>query len=290
MVRVNCAALPAGLVDSELFGHEKGGPAGPVATRKGWFERADGGTLFLDEIGELSLDAQVRLLRVLQDGTFERVGGQRPVSVDVRIVAATHRNLREMVARGAFRDDVWYRLGVFPIEVPPLRDRREDIPALAAHFALRAGMRIGGAPLALSASDIDQLLAYSWPGNVRELAAVIERAAILGNGRELRVSEALGSGVGGATRGTGVRSAARHSVRGAASAGDRAVATLDDAMREHIERALTATGGRIVGPRGAAALLRINPHTLRARMRKLRIDWTCFRQDDPVVAGDPHWE
>ncbi len=288
ILRVNCGALAPGLLDSELFGHEKGSFTGAVGMRKGWFERADGGTLFLDEIAELPMDAQVRLLRILQDGTFERVGGQRSYNVDVRVVAATHRNLRDMVTRGTFREDLWYRIGVFPIEIPPLRARRQDIPALAAHFALRAGMRLGGAPLALGADDVDLLVAYPWPGNVRELAAVIERAAILGDGRTLRLAAALG---GGAAPGT---PASRH----AASSGtpraavDRAsVVTLGEAMREHIERALSATGGRIEGPRGAAALLNINPHTLRARMRKLRIDWKRFRpQQGPEFVGDPHWE
>ncbi|MGQ0641420.1 MAG: sigma-54 interaction domain-containing protein [Gemmatimonadaceae bacterium] len=287
IVRVNCGALPAGLVDSELFGHEKGSFTGAVALRKGWFERADGGTLFLDEIAELPLDAQVRLLRILQDGTFERVGGQRSHTVDVRVVAATHRNLRDMVARGAFREDLWYRIGVFPIEIPPLRARRQDIPALAAHFALRAGMRLVGAPLALGPDDLDLLVAYAWPGNVRELAAVIERAAILGDGRHLRLATALG--------GVAVAAAAprltKSGPEGRAETGRAAILTLDEAMVEHIERALDATGGRIEGPRGAAALLRINPHTLRARMRKLRIDWTRFRPHGSVdVSDDPHWQ
>jgi transcriptional regulator with GAF, ATPase, and Fis domain len=287
-VRVNCAAVPAGLVACELFGQEKATFNGAAGSRKGWFERADGGTLFLDEIAELSLDAQTRLSRILQDGTFERVGGQRSLSVDVRVVAATHRNLREMVGRGTFREDLWNRIGVFPADVPPLRARREDIPALAAHFALRVGMRIGGTPLALSSADIDMLLAYAWPGNVRELAAVVERAAILGNGKQLRVAEALGSSnVAKASSSAANGSTARGAHR---SEDPASVATLDDAMRCHIERALAATNGRIEGARGAASLLRINPHTLRARMRKLHIDWTQFRQHESALAGDPHWE
>src|SRR5262249_55515104 len=149
---------------------------GASAQRKGWFERADGGTLFLDEVGELPPPAQVRLLRILQDGTFERVGGQRALHVDVRIVAATHRDLRAMVADRRFREALWYRLAVFPIEVPPLRERPEDIPALATHFALRAATRFGTPPRIPSPEEVNLLLAYPWPGNVRELHSVIERA------------------------------------------------------------------------------------------------------------------
>jgi len=268
VVRVNCGAIPAGLIDSELFGHEKGSFTGATATRKGWFERADGGTLFLDEIAELPLDAQVRLLRILQDGVYERVGAQRPSRVDVRVVAATHRNLRELVSRGAFREDLWYRLSVFPIEIPPVRARPEDIPALASHFAARVGTRLGGAPLVLSPADIDLLLSYAWPGNVRELAAVIERAAILGDGKRLKLGAALGNAT----------AVAPPPGPAAGRADEREIVSLDEAMARHIERALQVTGGRIEGRGGAAALLRINPHTLRARMRKLGVDWAQIRE------------
>ena len=272
VVRVNCGALPPGLVDSELFGHERGSFTGALTARQGVFERADGGTLFLDEIGELPLDAQVRLLRILQDGTFERVGGQRTLSVDVRVVAATHRDLQDMVRKKTFREDLWYRIGIFPIRLPPLRERIEDIPALAAHFAWRAGSRLGGIPLVPSPSDIDLLVSYPWPGNVRELASVIERAAILGGGRRLDVAGALGV--------AGQPTAAQHDEAdvpipiGHDGGGPL---PLDAAMTRHIARALEATQGRIEGPRGAAALLGINPHTLRARMRKLGLDWTRYR-------------
>jgi len=269
IVRVNCGAIPSELVDSELFGHERGSFTGALATRKGWFERADGGTLFLDEVAELPLAAQVRLLRILQDGSFERVGGQRPISVDVRIVAATHRDPTTMIDAGTFREDLWYRISVFPIRLPPLRERIEDIPALAAHFAARAGKRLGSVPLAPSREDIDLLVSYPWPGNVRELAAVIERAAILGDGRRLEVAAALGSQLGRATRSTPLPPARED---------PSAIETLDAAMARHIERALAATGGQIEGAGGAAARLGINPHTLRARMRKLRVNWTRFRR------------
>jgi transcriptional regulator with GAF, ATPase, and Fis domain len=278
-LRVNCGAIPPELVDSELFGHEKGSFTGAVGERKGWFERADGGTLFLDECGELPAAAQVRLLRILQDGQFERVGGELPRHVDVRIVAATHRDLEAMVATGRFRQDLWYRMAVFPIRLPPLRDRRSDIPALATHFALRAARRLGFAPRTPAPDDIARLVAYDWPGNVRELAAVIERAAILGAGERLAVAEALGAAPPIAAVSLAAGEPAAHAsprVRVDRSA----FPTLDQAQARHIEAALAACHGRIEGPRGAAALLKINPHTLRARMRKLRIDWSRFRDEE----------
>jgi len=281
-LRVNCGAIPHELIDSELFGHERGSFTGAVAMRKGWFERADGGTLLLDEVGELPPAAQVRLLRVLQDGSFERVGGQQTRHVDVRVVAATNRDLRAMVAAGQFREDLWYRLAVFVIRIPPLRERVEDIPELAAHFALRAARRLGTVPLVPSPADNDLLVAYSWPGNVRELSAVMERAAILGNGRRLEVAAALGGGVP-------VPSAATTPLPAANSPavpmpGGEAPApaaepsqTLDQAMVRHIEAALARTHGRIEGVFGAARLLGINPNTLRSRMRRLGIDWRRYR-------------
>lgn len=271
VVRINCGALPPGLIDSELFGHERGSFTGAVNVRRGWFERADGGTLFLDEIGELPLDAQVRLLRILQDGTFERVGGHKPLTVDVRIIAATHRNLLEMVAARTFREDLWYRISVFPIHLPPLRERVEDIPTLAAHFAWRAGKRLAGQPLAPSAYDVAALVSYSWPGNVRELASVIERAAILGGGRELRIAAALGSP-------SMPSQALSESPDPARLLHTEAIASLDTVVARHIERALRETRGRIEGTGGAAQKLAINPHTLRARMRKLGIDWRAYRR------------
>ncbi len=339
-VRVNCGAIPPELIDSQLFGHERGAFTGAVETHKGWFERADGGTLLLDEIGELPSAAQVRLLRILQDGWLERVGGHQPIHVDVRIVAATHRDLAAMVAQGRFREDLWYRIAVFPIFLPPLRDRREDIGPLARHFAQRAAIRFGLPPVMPTEEDIALLQSYHWPGNVRELASVIDRAAILGEGRRLEVARALGmfpaapatpaglSLPGSPTFGLVSRSSPvglpsppaildqaefsaerrgcsdwenRHGTGslGSVAAGgglefrlpgagrpiteavpplaSSAIAPLDEAMREHIEKALVVCKGRIEGPFGAAALLRINPHTLRARMRKLGIDWRRFR-------------
>ena len=193
-LRVNCGAIPPDLVDSELFGHEKGSFTGAAARRLGWFERADRGTLFLDEIGELTPAIQVRLLRILQDGSFERVGGQQTLHVDVRLIAATHRDLRAMVRDGQFRADLWYRINVFPLHLPALRERPEDIPALANHFADKAALRLGLALQLPTPADLALLRAYPWPGNVRELAAVIERAAILGDGQGLEVARALGTG------------------------------------------------------------------------------------------------
>jgi transcriptional regulator with GAF, ATPase, and Fis domain len=278
ILRVNCGAIPPELVDSELFGHERGSFTGAESTRKGWFERADGGTLFLDEIGELPPAAQVRLLRVLQDGSFERVGGHTPITVDVRLVAATNADLHALTAQGKFREDLWYRISVFPIHLPPLRQRPADIPAFAAHFAARAGKRLAGRALVPSDGDVALLVAYPWPGNVRELAAVIERAAILGNGRRLEISQALGPAprVESATPAAASEAAALEPTGTPTASGG---GSLDQAMIEHIERALASTFGRVEGPFGAAKLLGINPHTLRSRMRKLGINWRRFRAD-----------
>jgi hydrogenase-4 transcriptional activator len=271
-VRVNCGAIPPDLIDSQLFGHERGSFTGAVETRKGWFERADGGTLFLDEVGDLPLAVQVRLLRVLQDGYLERIGGEEPIKVDTRIVTATHRDLTAMIGEGRFREDLWYRIAVFPILLPPLRERREDMPALARHFAQRAAIRFGLPVQMPSPRDMDILVAYAWPGNVRELAAVIDRAAILGNGERLEIAKALGTAA--APVSTPHPAKAVGKVAGATDG----VGPLDSAIRQHIESALAVTFGRVEGPQGAARLLKVNPHTLRARMRKLGIDWGRFRR------------
>jgi transcriptional regulator with GAF, ATPase, and Fis domain len=281
--RVNCGAIAPELIDSELFGHEQGAFTGAVSRRRGWFEQADGGTLFLDEVGELAPAAQVRLLRVVQDGEVVRVGGERPVKVNVRIVAATHRDLPAMVEAQTFREDLYYRLSVFPIVIPPLRDRPADIRAFAEYFAERAANRFGLRAVPVSDDDVRVLADYRWPGNVREMAAVMDRAVLIGQGQSLSVAAALGQGprpgtgsanVGGRGDTGGRPFQGRHD-RGPSGADD--IEPLDVVMRRHIEAALRATDGRVEGPHGAARLLRINPHTLRARMRKLKINWRGFR-------------
>jgi transcriptional regulator with GAF, ATPase, and Fis domain len=266
--RVNCGAIPSELIDSELFGHERGAFTGAVTRHRGWFEQADGGTLFLDEVGELALAAQVRLLRVVQDGEVVRVGGERAVRVNVRIVAATHRDLPALVERQAFREDLYYRLSVFPIVIPPLRDRPSDVRAFAEYFAERAANRFGLRAVPVSDDDVRVLAEYRWPGNVREMAAVMDRAVLIGQGRALNVGAALGL----STR-VGNPATARPAERQSASS----IEPLDLVIRRHIEAALAATHGRVEGPHGAARLLKINPHTLRARMRKLKINWRGFR-------------
>jgi hydrogenase-4 transcriptional activator len=270
-LRVNCGAIPPELIDSELFGHERGSFTGAVAMRKGWFERADGGTLFLDEVGELSLAAQVRLLRILQDGALQRVGGQQILNVDVRLVAATNRDLRAMVADGSFREDLWYRIAVFPIALPALQERSEDIPALASHFALRAAERLGLTFHAPSRDDLVMLSEYTWPGNIRELASVMERAAILGNGRGLDVAAALGVPPQPGRQ-------AIPAVECATPASGPEAATFDEMAKRHVESVLMQTQGRVEGPFGAARILGLNPNTLRTRMRRLGIEPKRFRR------------
>jgi transcriptional regulator with GAF, ATPase, and Fis domain len=269
--RVNCGAISPELIDSELFGHEPGAFTGAMTRRKGWFEQADGGTLFLDEVGELPLAAQVRLLRVVQDSEVVRVGGERPIRVHVRIVAATHRDLPAMVETQAFREDLYYRLAVFPIVIPPLRDRPSDIRAFAEYFAERAANRFGIRPVPLSDDDVKVLSEYRWPGNVREMAAVMDRAVLVGQGRVLDIAAALGQ------RAPGPAAPARTPTTNRSNV---SFEPLDSVVTRHIQSALDATRGRIEGPHGAARLLRINPHTLRARMRKLRIDWKSYRRAD----------
>ncbi len=263
--RVNCGAIPPELIDSQLFGHERGSFTGATDLRKGWFERADGGTLFLDEIGELPQAAQVRLLRILQDGHYERVGGQKSLSCDVRIVAATNRDLSRMVDDGGFRADLWYRIAVFPVQIPPLRDRQEDIPDLAEHFARRAAMRFGLSPAHPTKEELRLLLNYSWPGNIRELGSVIDRAAILGNGKRLDIAAALGG------PGPVLATLAVPEPPTAPENRESEMETLDSRIRRHIENAIRKCHGRIDGPFGAARILGLNPNTLRSKMRKLGI-------------------
>lgn len=274
-IRVNCGAIPPELIDSELFGHEKGAFTGATTQRRGWFERADGGTLLLDEIGELPPPAQVRLLRVLQEGTFDRVGGEKPVHVDVRMVAATHRDLPAMIQSGDFRQDLWYRVAGFPIILPPLRERKEDIAALADHFAAKAAVRFGLPRQHPTAQDIALLQMYDWPGNIRELASVIDRAAILGDGQSLAIARALGASTVVPPLARRDRPTQDESLPTSSTLST--MASLDDAIRQHIHAALRTTRGRIDGQHGAARLLNVNPFTLRSRMKKLGIDWHQHR-------------
>jgi transcriptional regulator with GAF, ATPase, and Fis domain len=352
--RVNCGALSPELIDSELFGHERGAFTGAIAQRKGWFEQAHRGTLFLDEVAELSAAVQVRLLRVLQEGELVRVGGTQTIAVDVRIVAATHRDLAAMVEAREFRDDLFYRISAFPLVIPPLRERSGDLPELANYFAERAARRFSLRRVPIEPHDLELLRDYSWPGNVRELAAVIDRAVLLGEGRRVDIARSLHlsprpapariaplATLPAAQRGRaarlppdahpglddphpGIEGDGGHGLEGDRSQGihgvhdqghgiharlpsapaQRALAAdparapsaprmadgpspapavpatvepLDDVIRRHIEHALAVCHGRIDGRFGAAHKLVINPHTLRARMRKLGIDWHRHR-------------
>jgi predicted ATPase/transcriptional regulator with GAF, ATPase, and Fis domain len=250
LVKVNCAAIASGLVESELFGHVKGAFTGALQNRSGRFELADGGTIFLDEVSELSLETQVKLLRVLQEQEFEPVGSSRTLRVDVRVIAASNRRLEEDVRSGRFRADLLYRLNVFPLAVPALRDRRSDIPLLASFFVSRAAKKVGKLIEGLSRRSMDRLVSYAWPGNVRELQNVIERAAILATGPLLELEGDL---------------------RAASPPASNSSATLEDVEREHILTVLKDTGGVVEGPQGAAGILGLHPNTLRSRMKKLGI-------------------
>ena len=256
-VKVNCATLPEALVESELFGHEKGAFTGADRQRKGRFELADGGTILLDEVGELPPGTQAKLLRVLQEGEFERVGGSSTIKVKVRVIAATNRKLHDEVSAGRFRQDLFYRLNVYPITVPPLRERREDIPLLVSHYARQIGERLGKNISEVPAQVMREFTEYNWPGNIRELQNVIERAVIVSSDGVLRLPEPLAQAT---TAPAGEGEAFKESMT---------ISTLDEAEREHILRALEATGWRIEGPKGAAAMLKVHPSTLRFRMKKL---------------------
>ena len=252
MVKVNCAALPTTLVESELFGHERGAFTGALQQKKGRFELAHRGTIFLDEIGELSPETQVKLLRVLQEHEFERVGGTQTLRIDARVIAATNRDLASEVRAGAFRSDLYFRLNIFPIWLPPLRERREDIPILATHFIREFAGRLGRQVDRIAAGAHEDLLAYDWPGNVRELANVLERAVILCQGRTLE--------------------RAHLTLPAAAAPADSDLLTLEAMEKRHILQTLEKTGGVLGGPKGAARLLGVNRSTLWSRMKKLGIE------------------
>jgi len=253
MITVNCTSLPANLIESELFGREKGAFTGANVRQMGRFELADGGTIFLDEIGEMPLELQSKLLRFIQDGEFERLGNPRTIKVDVRIIAASNRNLEEEIRNGRFREDLFYRLNVFPITIPPLRQRPEDIPLLVHHFIAKFNKKMGKKIESISKETMKALQEYSWPGNVRELESVIERATITSQGTTLQILDRF------------------ETFRKVGGLEAQDVKALADLEQDHILQVLKATGWRIEGKNGAALLLGLNPSTLRARMRKFGI-------------------
>lgn len=276
LITVNCGAIPESLIDSELFGHEKGSFTGALTERKGRFERADKGTIFLDEVGELPLPAQVRLLRVLQEKEIERVGGTRPIKVDIRIVSATHKNLEQLVSEGLFRDDLYYRLSVYPIHILPLRERKADIPALVDHFIEKKAHEMGLRTIPVMArGSIDRLLEYEWPGNVREVANIVERALIQSDGKVISfddVMPSLPSPASGKGKGNDEDKAPLTIVRDRQSEREKTIhLKLEEVEAQHIRYTMELTGGRIEGKNGAAMLLGMNPATLRYRMQKLGI-------------------
>ncbi len=257
-IKVNCGAIPESLMDSELFGHEKGAFTGALFQKRGRFERAHGGTIFLDEIGELTPGAQVRLLRVIQEKEIERVGGSAVLTVDIRVIAATHRNLEVMLANGEFREDLYFRFKVFPILIPPLRERIADIPALVQYFMTKRSREMGLVEVpTLAPGAIDKLMQYSWPGNIRELHNAVDRALILSRGKPL-VFDDIGDAVLNIAKTT-------------PPVNNEEMSALTDAISNHILRALDAAGGLVGGEKGAARLLKMNPSTLRTKMKKLGI-------------------
>ncbi|HLG40150.1 MAG TPA: sigma 54-interacting transcriptional regulator, partial [Chitinophagaceae bacterium] len=254
LVKVNCATLPANLIESELFGHEKGAFTGALDRKIGRFELADGGSIFLDEIGELPVELQAKLLRILQEGEFERLGNPKTMKVNVRVIAATNRNLQQAIEKKEFREDLYYRLNVFPIVCPPLRDRKEDIPLLVKHFCQKHEGKIGRKVTNVSPKVMDALMNYDWPGNIRELENIIERAMILSEGNTLEYGEwipaekIVSNGNGNVSK-----------------------TKLEDVEREHIIEVLKRTGWKVSGEKGAAKILGLNPTTLEARMKKMGI-------------------
>jgi DNA-binding NtrC family response regulator len=274
LIKMNCAALPENLVESELFGHERGAFTGATSQRKGRFELADGGTLFLDEIGDMPLAAQSKLLRVLQEGEFERVGGHRTLHVDVRVLAATHQDLPELVAAGRFRQDLYYRLNVFPLNLPPLRERPEDILPLVQYFVARFAAKMGRHIERVSAATVTRLQAYPWPGNVRELENIIERAVILASDSVLDIPPTLLPNVRQPPAGAATAGALTPPAPEAAAFGqlwnDRP--TLAEVQRRYILKVLRDTAGVIEGEKGAALILGLHPSTLRNRMLRLGVN------------------
>jgi formate hydrogenlyase transcriptional activator len=274
LLKVNCSAISAGLVESELFGHVKGAFTGAFERHVGRFELANGGTIFLDEIGELPLETQVKLLRVLQEREFEPVGSNRPVRVDVRVIAATNRNLQESIRTGEFRSDLFYRLNVFPIDMPPLRERSSDIPQLAMFFLARFSKKLGKNIQAMSRETVERLTSYLWPGNIRELQNVIERAVILSKSSVLDLEPDLVPTLAPAdSPAPGDRSSG---AVGAAASALPSSATLEELERDHIMAVLNQTRGVVEGPRGAAKILGLHPNTLRHRMQKLGLKRSTY--------------
>ncbi|MBP8626078.1 MAG: sigma-54-dependent Fis family transcriptional regulator [Syntrophorhabdales bacterium] len=275
LIKVNCGAIPETLIDSELFGHEKGAFTGALYQQRGRFERAHGGTIFLDEISELPLNAQVRLLRVIQEKEIERIGGTQPIKVDVRIISATNKDLKRLVEKNLFRDDLYYRLCVVPINIPPLRERKVDIPALVEYFMRRKAKEIGlNFMPSLTPGTLDRLTEYDWPGNVRELSNAIERAIIIHGNRPLDFEDIIG----------------KQTKREEPDKREGVVANPSDLTMKnleihHIKNALKISGGKIEGKDGAAAMLGMNPATLRSRMRRLKIPFGKAAKEEYTKKG-----
>jgi len=274
-VSVNCAAIPRDLIASELFGHEKGSFTGALQRRLGRFELAEGGTIFLDEVGELPLETQIALLRVLQEHEFERVGGTRSIRTNVRVIAATNRNLQEAIAAGAFRSDLFYRLNVFPLELPPLRERREDIPVLVEYFIDRCARNVGKDIRGINKKSLDLLQSYPWPGNIRELQNVVERSVIMCETENFSVDETW---------------LPQQPVASEAKSQSSFSQKLASQEKEMIESALRESEGRVFGPFGAAAKLGISRSTLESKIRSLRINKNRFKSRAGMPAGRSWFE
>jgi transcriptional regulator with GAF, ATPase, and Fis domain len=274
-VSVNCAAIPRDLIASELFGHEKGSFTGALQRRLGRFELAEGGTIFLDEVGELPMETQIALLRVLQEHEFERVGGTRSIQTNVRVVAATNRDLRTAIAAGTFRSDLFYRLNVFPIEMPPLRERREDIPVLVEYFIDRCARNAGKDIRGISKKSLDLLQSYHWPGNIRELQNVIERSVILCETEDFTVDETW---------------LPQQPVASEAKSQSSFSQKLASQEKEMIESALRESEGRVFGPSGAAAMLGMPRSTVESKIRSLRINKNRFKSRAGMPAGRSWFE